>query len=410
MEKTKQEIETQALLELEQNRQPGDTAYSNSAGDAVHSTTEKRNPASTPASAKQKNTDRPLPASYVVKPRQGPSYDSAWYHSPLQEPAVYHMSDPAAAVTAYADIKVVNKRVQFDLRNMKAVLLKEGLIEDSDSEDGDASSDCSMDFFDSTISSSCSRGSNGACYVKKYINSYCEREHWKVQEAEAKQMLHEYLTILEDHMLHPKRHSKSITKSLVFGIRTKPAHDEYIKCRHLAYPLSLYRTVLNKVKERRQLNIQRDYSMDWVLHTLERTPLSEHELRFLGCVLIEAGSDTSLILTIIQAVSEYPEVQAKYVENARKILDYCNYGHVDGKLIPQGPSIGLNVYGVYHDSEQWVKQEHIQPECFASLGVGLRRIRTPRPPRLRGGPVHLFGHPLRGTQLDHRCCQAVLGL
>lgn len=88
-----------------------------------------------------------------------------------------------------------------------------------------------------TISSSCSRGSNGACYVKKYINSYCEREHWKVQEAEAKQMLHEYLTIPEDHMLHPTRHSKSITKTIVFGIRTKAAHDEYVKCRHLAYPL-----------------------------------------------------------------------------------------------------------------------------------------------------------------------------
>lgn len=60
-----------------------------------------------------------------------------------------------------------------------------------------------------TISSKCSRGSNYACYVKKYIISYCEREHWKVQEAEAKQMLHEYLTIPEDHMLHPKRHSNS---------------------------------------------------------------------------------------------------------------------------------------------------------------------------------------------------------
>lgn len=50
-------------------------------------------------------------------------------------------------------------------------------------------------------------------------------------------MLHEYLTIPEDHMLHPKRQSNSITKSLVFGIRTKAVHDEYMKCRHLACPL-----------------------------------------------------------------------------------------------------------------------------------------------------------------------------
>jgi hypothetical protein len=34
--------------------------------------------------------------------------------------------------------------------------------------------------------------------------SRCERDHWKVQEAEAKQMLHDYLTMPEDHMLHPK--------------------------------------------------------------------------------------------------------------------------------------------------------------------------------------------------------------
>lgn len=147
MGKTKQEIETQALLALDKNSQSGDTAYSTSAGDPEHSIPNKRN-TSTPASTKKRNADPPIPASYVVQPRQGPAYDYAWYHSPLEEPAVYRMSDPAAALTAYADIKVVNKRVQFDLRNMKSALLKEGLIEDSDSEDGYDSSDCSIDFVD----------------------------------------------------------------------------------------------------------------------------------------------------------------------------------------------------------------------------------------------------------------------
>ncbi|KAJ5521752.1 hypothetical protein N7527_005867 [Penicillium freii] len=131
MGKTKQEIETQTLLALEKNSQCGDTAYSTSAGDAAYSTPNKRN-TSTPVSAKKKNADPPLPASYVVQTRQGPVYNYTWYHSPLEEPAVYRMSDPVAALTAYADIKAVNKRVQFDLRNMKSALLKEGLIEDSD--------------------------------------------------------------------------------------------------------------------------------------------------------------------------------------------------------------------------------------------------------------------------------------
>ncbi|KAG0160223.1 hypothetical protein PDIDSM_7750 [Penicillium digitatum] len=57
----------------------------------------------------------------------------------------------------------------------------------------------------------------------------CEREHWKVHEAEAKQMLHDYRTMPEDHMLHPKWYSNSITNSLVFGIRTRTVHDEYRK-------------------------------------------------------------------------------------------------------------------------------------------------------------------------------------
>lgn len=42
-------------------------------------------------------------------------------------------------------------------------------------------------------------------------------------------MLHDYLTMPEDHMLNPKRYSISITNSLIFRIRTKAIHDEYMK-------------------------------------------------------------------------------------------------------------------------------------------------------------------------------------
>ncbi|KAK4864712.1 hypothetical protein LT330_001335 [Penicillium expansum] len=143
----KREIETQALHALEKDGQSDDTADLTPTGDAAAPTTpDKQKATGTLASANKKNTDRPLPTSYIVQPRHGPPYDYAWYHSPLEEPAVYHMSDPAAALTAYADIQVVNKRVQFDLRNMKAVLLEMGLIEESGSE-SEYSSDSSIDFF-----------------------------------------------------------------------------------------------------------------------------------------------------------------------------------------------------------------------------------------------------------------------
>lgn len=47
-----------------------------------------------------------------------------------------------------------------------------------------------------------------------FMEPMCEKEHWKVQEAEANQMIHDFLTRPKDHMLHPKRFSNSITMSL----------------------------------------------------------------------------------------------------------------------------------------------------------------------------------------------------
>ena len=176
-----------------------------------------------------------------------------------------------------------------------------------------------------------------------------------MQEAEANQMVYDFLTKPEDHMLHPKRYSNSITNSLVFGIRSKTVHDEHMeKLFHLMEKWSLvqelgatppvddfwllrtlpqwmtgnwknralevenlmqalYSTVLNQVRDRRTRGVNRDSFMDRVLDRMEKTPLSESQLRFLGGVLMEGGSDTSssLILTIIQAMTKFPAVQAR---------------------------------------------------------------------------------------------------
>ena len=76
---------------------------------------------------------------------------------------------------------------------------------------------------------------------------------------------------------------------------------------------SLYTTVLDRVHERRVRGVQKDSFMDRVLDQQEKNQLSDNQLRFLGGVLMEGGSDTSssLILTIIQAMIEYPQVQAR---------------------------------------------------------------------------------------------------
>lgn len=54
-------------------------------------------------------------------------------------------------------------------------------------------------------------------------------QHVPVQEAEARQMLRDYLSKPEDHMLHPKRYSNSVTMSIVWGVRTPTPQTEHME-------------------------------------------------------------------------------------------------------------------------------------------------------------------------------------
>ncbi|CAI7595623.1 unnamed protein product [Penicillium bialowiezense] len=288
--------------------------------------------------------------------------------------------------------------------------------------------------------------------LRKMIHQYfmelnCEKEHWKVQEAEANQMVYDFLTKPEDHMLHPKRYSNSITNSLVFGIRSKTVHDEHMeKLFHLMEKWSLvqelgatppvddfwllrtlpqwmtgnwknralevedlmqalYSTVLNKVRDRRDRGVNRDSFMDRVLDRMEKTPLSESQLRFLGGVLMEGGSDTSssLILTIIQAMTKFPAVQARAHAEIDRVVgtdrspawsDFANLpyinciikeahrwrpvsplgvphavaqdDYINGMLIPKGATIVLNVWGMHHDPNTYPAPEQFEPSRFES--------------------------------------------
>lgn len=78
---------------------------------------------------------------------------------------------------------------------------------------------------------------------------------------------------------------------------------------------SLYSDVLDRVTTRREKDssVQLSTFMDRVLDGQERNTLSLNQLKFIGGVLMEGGSDTSssLILAIVQAMIHYPEVQRK---------------------------------------------------------------------------------------------------
>lgn len=74
---------------------------------------------------------------------------------------------------------------------------------------------------------------------------------------------------------------------------------------------SLYTEVLHHVYARRNADIKKHSFMDRVLDQQDVNQFNEHQLAFLGGTLMEGGSDTSssLILAIVQAMKEFPEVQ-----------------------------------------------------------------------------------------------------
>lgn len=56
-----------------------------------------------------------------------------------------------------------------------------------------------------------------------------EEQHLPLQEAEARQMVRDYLVRPEEHMLHPKRFSNSITMAIVWGVRTPTPQTEHMQ-------------------------------------------------------------------------------------------------------------------------------------------------------------------------------------
>lgn len=75
----------------------------------------------------------------------------------------------------------------------------------------------------------------------------------------------------------------------------------------------LYTDVLHRVQERRREGNDMKSLMDIILDKQEKNQYSEHQLAFFGGTLMEGGSDTSssIILAILQAMIQYPEVQKK---------------------------------------------------------------------------------------------------
>lgn len=133
---------------------------------------------------------------------------------------------------------------------------------------------------------------------------------------------------------------------------------------------TLYDDVLAKVIERRESgDRQMGTFMDKVLDQQEKIGLGPNQLRFIGGVLMEGGSDTSssLILAIVQAMIHYPEVQAK----AQAEID----SFVGAERSPQWSDLPKLPYinMIVKEGHRW---RPILPLCFPhALGEGKSLVR-----------------------------------
>jgi len=83
----------------------------------------------------------------------------------------------------------------------------------------------------------------------------------------------------------------------------------------------LYTEVLDQVQKRREAGLNRGSFTDRVLDQNEKNSLTPSQLQFLGGVLMEGGSDTSssLIIAMVRAMIEFPEVQRRYTDASLSI-------------------------------------------------------------------------------------------
>ncbi|KAK6355282.1 hypothetical protein TWF696_004394 [Orbilia brochopaga] len=204
--------------------------------------------------------------------------------------------------------------------------------------------------------------------IRKYMHrffmeSMCEKKHIVLQNAEATQMMVEFLQQPENHMLHTKRFSNSIITTLLFGIRT-PTYDsrhakelydimerwsavmepgntppvdiypifKYIPERFFGNWITrasevgrdmekLYANMITQYKSKVATgNKTHESFFDILLREQEKkSEFTAHELAFIGGVQLEGGSDTSasILTAFVQAMVHWPEVQKK----AQKQID-----------------------------------------------------------------------------------------
>ncbi|KAH7130812.1 putative cytochrome P450 [Dendryphion nanum] len=182
-----------------------------------------------------------------------------------------------------------------------------------------------------------------------------ERDHVQLIEAEAVQMMHDFMMDPQEMNWHPKRFSNSVAMSLIYGIRTRNTRTKHMRdlyrimedwsrvmetgatppvdlipwLKYLPQSLwgnwknrakdvgrgmdELYKELADRVRQRRANGTRAGCLMDHVLDQQPNTDFGQAEFAFFGGTILEGGSDTSssMILAFIQAMIKYPHIQKK---------------------------------------------------------------------------------------------------
>ncbi|KID68700.1 Cytochrome P450, partial [Metarhizium hybridum] len=188
-----------------------------------------------------------------------------------------------------------------------------------------------------------------------FMESMVVNNHLALVDAEAVQMVRDFVEEPENFMQHPKRFSNSTI--MIFGTRTPDINATHMKrlyrlmeawsdlqefgstppvdifplikylperlfgnwrtrAQHVSKQMnSLHQEWLNKVVERRKSQGPRDCFLDRALDQEDsgKLPLDRHALYFLAGALMEGGSDTtgSVLVTFLHAMTKWPNVMKK---------------------------------------------------------------------------------------------------
>ncbi|KAK3323361.1 cytochrome P450 [Cercophora scortea] len=168
---------------------------------------------------------------------------------------------------------------------------------------------------------------------------------------------------------------------------------------------TLYSSAQTVVSTRRRQHGTTNTFMDQVLDQQDKLNLTPNQLDFIGGVLMEGGSDTvsTMMLVIIQALALNPHIQARAQAEIDAVctdaasptwshyaqLPYITsiikeairwrpvtplaFPHalsqddvIDGKFLPAGTTVLLNVWGLHHDPSRFPDPDKFDPSRFAN--------------------------------------------